>query len=61
MSLYIFYDTGYVYSEKPFISWIVLSLMDILGLNVAGIEDYRLFNDRYYRGVQMAQELENRK
>jgi hypothetical protein len=28
---------------------------------VSGIEDYHLFTDRYYRSVQLAQDLDNRK
>jgi hypothetical protein len=28
---------------------------------VSGIEDYKLFTDRYYSSVELAQELDNRK
>jgi hypothetical protein len=49
------------YSEKPFISRIVLSLMDRLWLSVSGIEDYHHFTDRQYSNVELAQELDNRK
>jgi hypothetical protein len=44
------------YSEKPFISRIVLSLMDRLGLSVSGTEGYHLFTDRYCSSVELAQE-----
>jgi hypothetical protein len=46
------------YSEKPFISRIVLSL-DRVWLSVSGIEDYHLFSDRYYSSVELVQELDN--
>jgi hypothetical protein len=49
------------YSEKPFISRIVLYLMDRLGLSVTGIEDCHLFTDRYYSSTELTQELDNRK
>jgi hypothetical protein len=45
------------YSEKQFISRIVLSLMD--RLSMSGIEDCHLFTDRYYSSVELAQELDN--
>jgi hypothetical protein len=47
------------YSEKLFISRIVLSLMDRLWLSVSGIEDYRYFTDRYYSIAELTQELNN--
>jgi hypothetical protein len=37
-------------SEKPFISRIVLSLMDRIGLSMSDIEGYHLFTDRYFSG-----------
>jgi hypothetical protein len=46
------------YSEKPFISRIVVSLTDRLGPGVSGIEDYLLFTVRYYRSVEFAAELD---
>jgi hypothetical protein len=49
------------YSEKLFISRIVLSLMDRLCLSVSGTNDYHLFTDRYYSSFELAQELDNRK
>jgi hypothetical protein len=49
------------YSENPFISRIVLSLMDRLVLVLSGIEDYHHFADRYCSSVELAQELYNRK
>jgi hypothetical protein len=49
------------YSEKPFISRVVPSLMDRLRLTVSGIEDYHLFTDRYYSHVEFAHKLDNQK
>jgi hypothetical protein len=49
------------YSEKPFTSRVVLSLMGRLELCVSSVEGYHLFTDRYYSSVQLAQELDGRK
>jgi hypothetical protein len=49
------------YSEKPFISRIVLSWTDRLWLSVSGTEDYHHFTDRYYSSVGLVQELDNQK
>jgi hypothetical protein len=48
------------YSEKPFISRIVLSLNDKLWLIVSGIEDYHHLTVRYGSSVELAKELDNR-
>jgi hypothetical protein len=48
------------YSEKPFNSRIVLSLMDRLELSVSSVEGYHLFTDRH-SSVQLAQELDGQK
>jgi hypothetical protein len=47
------------YSEKPFISRIVLSLMERLWYSVSGSEDYHHFTGRYYSSVELAQELDD--
>jgi hypothetical protein len=48
------------YSEKPFISRIVLSLMDRLGLCLV-LKTINFLLIRYYSSVELAQELANQK